>query len=175
MFKRKGHTFTEYNSDYSYLICENCGKEFGSHYGLKCPSHEFELPEEDISTGKPKMKPFNLEEAKAGKPVQDSQGNPVRIICFDRIKNEYPIVALIKRKTDSGYEEVIETFTADGRYTTNASDECENKLVMAPEKKEGWINLYSSLVYYEVYNSEEEALRKAADDVVATIKIEWEE
>lgn len=31
------------------------------------------------------MKPFNLEEAKAGKPVCNREGNDVRIICFDKM------------------------------------------------------------------------------------------
>lgn len=42
-----------------------------------------------------KMKPFDLEAAKAGKPVCTRDGRKARIICFDR-NWEYPIVALIE-------------------------------------------------------------------------------
>ena len=50
------------------------------------------------------MRPFNLEEAKAGKSVCTKDGKDVRIICFDR-KNiiNCPIVALISK---SSYEDV---------------------------------------------------------------------
>jgi len=41
------------------------------------------------------MKPFNLEEAKAGKPVCTRSGRKARIICFDA-RNDQPIVALIE-------------------------------------------------------------------------------
>lgn len=41
------------------------------------------------------MKPFNLEEAKAGKPVCNRMGNDVRIICDNKKDSTgYSIVAL---------------------------------------------------------------------------------
>ena len=49
------------------------------------------------------MKPFNLEEAKAGKPICTKDGNEARIIIFDK-KGEYKIVGLIEYK-DS--EEIV--------------------------------------------------------------------
>lgn len=36
------------------------------------------------------MKPFNLEEAKAGKQVVTKSGRPVRIICWDVKDRMYP-------------------------------------------------------------------------------------
>lgn len=35
------------------------------------------------------MKPFDLELAKAGHPVQTRDGRPVRIICYDRKDNAH--------------------------------------------------------------------------------------
>lgn len=39
------------------------------------------------------MKPFNLEEAKAGKPVCTRDGRKVNILRFD-LNNPYPIIAV---------------------------------------------------------------------------------
>lgn len=54
------------------------------------------------------MKPFNLEQAKAGKPVCTRDGRKARIVCFDRnTENEeghYSIVALVQEKKDSNNE-----------------------------------------------------------------------
>ena len=60
------------------------------------------------------MKPFNLEEAKAGAKICTRDGRPVRIICYDRIDEAYPIVALITNDFDE--PEDIEDYTIDGYY-----------------------------------------------------------
>ena len=41
------------------------------------------------------QKPFDAELAKKGAKVETRDGNSVRILCYDRIKTDYPIVALI--------------------------------------------------------------------------------
>ena len=41
------------------------------------------------------LKPFDLEAAKAGKPVYTRDGRKARIICFDLKNEQYPIVAAI--------------------------------------------------------------------------------
>ena len=41
------------------------------------------------------QKPFNVEAAKNGAKVETKDGYSVRILCYDRIKTDYPIVALI--------------------------------------------------------------------------------
>lgn len=59
------------------------------------------------------MKPFNLEEAKAGKPICNRAGEDVRIICFDkRSKYNTPIVALHKAKDGN---EGIMIHSTDGK------------------------------------------------------------
>lgn len=40
------------------------------------------------------MKQFDLEKAIAGEPVVTRNGSPVRILCTDRVGDQYPIVAL---------------------------------------------------------------------------------
>lgn len=120
------------------------------------------------------MKEFDIELAKAGHPVQTRDGRPVRIICFDRKDNYYPIVALIKDNDTK--EELLNSFTEDGRHYTYRYDAPED-LFMAPNKKEGWINIYDNKEVGYVYDSKEEAITNICTGlkVKTTIKIEWEE
>lgn len=111
------------------------------------------------------MKEFNLKEAKAGKPVVTRDGHEVRIICFDRKGEDYPIVALIHRDNN----ENIRSYTLKGEYTWGSN--LKEDLFMKSEKKEGWINIYKAVVY----SSESVAKENANPNVVATIPIEWEE
>jgi hypothetical protein len=72
------------------------------------------------------MKPFNLEEAKAGKPVCTRTGLPVRIICFDRLDNQYNLIGLIQI-TENNEDMII--FTLEGKYFMD-SEENEYDLFM---------------------------------------------
>jgi len=116
-----------------------------------------------------KMKEFNDEQAKAGKRVVTRGGSNVRIRCFDRVSDNYPIVALI----DIGAHESVETHTARGKHQSNG---CESSydLFMASEKKEGWINVYPSEGGY-IHDTEAEALESRRVHAIDTIKIEWSE
>lgn len=120
------------------------------------------------------MKPFNLELAKVGHPVCTRDGRDVRVLCFDRMDPQYPIIALVKGNV---FEE-LKSYTPDG-YLTNGTT-CDLDLVMKPEKKEGWINIYErddiNSTSMTVYKSRKEAFKsRARDGYVDTIKIEWEE
>lgn len=117
------------------------------------------------------MKPFNLEAAKAGAPVQTRCGEKARIICFDR-KRDFPIVALI------GDGEFVECRAVDGACYSDGRENSRD-LVMAPTKREGWINVYSNNCRGYIYPDEKTA-KKNIDilnqtNLVATAKIEWEE
>ncbi len=126
------------------------------------------------------MKEFNLEEAKAGKPVCTRDGNPARIICYD-CDNAFDkgkcIVALIK--VPKG--ELLQPYYSDG--TIFSGKACDDDLFMATEKKFAWVNLYQTrfgnLAIGKSYETEEEAKQNTgmADDnqYLKTIKIEWEE
>ena len=85
---------------------------------------------------KPNLKEFDLEAAKAGKPVCTMDGRKARIICFDR-NDLYPIVALIE--CEDG-KEMIGAYSKEGHteiYEIKGTD-----LMMLSEKKEGWVNVY---------------------------------
>lgn len=128
------------------------------------------------------MKEFNLEEAKAGKPVCTRDGKPARIVCWDRKDKLYPIVALV----DEGNWEQSYAYTEEGKFSI-ATSRYGYDLMMATEKHEGWINLYrskgnKSYPYQAdpggaIYTTEENArfYGKSSKDYITTIKIEWEE
>lgn len=64
------------------------------------------------------MKAFDLERAKAGEPVVCRGGMPARIICFDRNRPLYKIVALVTvyYGEEGKFGESVEVFCEDGRY-----------------------------------------------------------
>ncbi len=125
------------------------------------------------------MKPFNLEEAKAGKPVCTRDGKDARIVCFDRKNEYYPLIVLI----NDGDREDLNSHTLDGKRSFVTSPE---DLFMKSEKKEGWINIYSfmgelRLADGRVHSTKEAAVANGEQTcdkhckMVATVKIEWEE
>lgn len=126
------------------------------------------------------MKPFNLEEylANPSKKVVTRDGRKVRIICTDA-KGVFPIIALVERcdATFGTVEEPI-TYTKGGDYYSGKEHIFD--LFFAPEKHEGWINLYKSGINWSlgasIWQTEEGAKKWVGTaDYVTTIKIEWEE
>ena len=84
------------------------------------------------------MKQFNLEEYLANpRKVITRDGRNARIICTDA-KNNYPIVALIE--TPNGKERQPCGYKEDGTYIIGEKLSCD--LFFAPEKHEGWLNIY---------------------------------
>lgn len=135
---------------------------------------EIKQNKEDMEEKKLNLKPFDLEAAKAGKPVCTRDGRKARIICFDLNNKNFPIVAIINCDT----EENAYQYDIDG-----VCDEHDNNLnlMMLPQKKEGWVNIYTSFDGVEtgidVYETEEIAKKNVDNSTsyLGTIKIEWEE
>lgn len=98
---------------------------------------EIKQNKEDMEEKKLNFKPFDLEAAKAGKPVCTRDGRKARIICFDAKCNK-PIVALIY---DCNKETVLQ-YLENGRFFVDQIDKYD--LMMFPQKKEGWVNVYKS-------------------------------
>lgn len=138
---------------------------------------ETELKLENMEEKKLNLKPFDFEAAKAGKPVCTRDGRKARIICFDTInKGNYPIIALLE---DKGSEAIF-YYNKDGKCNVGT----ERDLMMLPEKKEGWVNVYKSYnvgkktpCIASIYPTKEEAKKSSVVglDYVDTVKIEWEE
>lgn len=122
------------------------------------------------------MKQFSLEEylKNPSKKVVTRDGKSVRIRCTDRKDADYPIVALIDSK---GKEEIL-SYTKNGYFYYDGRKDV-NDLFFAPEKHEGWANIYGKFLACDIFSTKEEAeecvKRVGAKDFVATAKIEWEE
>ena len=130
------------------------------------------------------MKQFSLEEylANPSKKVVTRDGRNVRIICTDRVAKEYKLVALVM-KNDT---ECMCAYNTNGCVYKNDTHSLD--LFFAPEKHEGWVNIYKAGVQRETLGylqtryvgssiwPTEEAAKTAADaDDIITTKIEWEE
>ena len=118
------------------------------------------------------MKPFNLEQAKAGKPVQTRDGRDVEIVRFN-LRGDYPILAIIKLLE---YDCAIR-FSIDGSYNRKLKKNY-NDLFMKSETKEGWVAvLAGGKSCSNIYDTKEEAefYGEKYSTFVAVTKIEWEE
>ena len=125
------------------------------------------------------MKEFSLEEylKNPNRKIVTRDGRDVRIICTDRRKTIYPIIALCFMEDGS---ERLSSYLPNGK--EHVGEDSNDDLFFAPEKHEGWVNLYnlSEGPYLgSVYSSKEvaEAMSKKCGlhPYIATIKIEWEE
>ena len=120
------------------------------------------------------MKQFNLEEylKNPNKKVVTRDGRSVKIYCtnYTRAQN---IIAQIEGNDFSA------SYHKDGIFTHEEESNCD--LFFAPEKHEGWVNLYrdthDSIYVESMYTSEKEAKENiySLPRYVATIKIEWKE
>lgn len=137
---------------------------------------EIKQNKEDMKEKKLNLRPFDLEAAKAGKPVYTRDGRKARIICFDA-KCIKPIVALIQGSDNS---EQIEYYTENGVFSNGGTGKNRDLMILL-EKKEGWVNIYGEekerYCSNVIYSSKEEALNisKQLEEHITTIKIEWEE
>lgn len=130
------------------------------------------------------MRRFDLEEYLDNPDIKvvTRDGREVRILCTDKKSHDnsdYSVVALIPIRL--GGEEIF-TYNAKGeREGGNDYDEDSLGLCFAPKKKEGWIKVYygksrcNTFVCNRIFATKEEAEKQKNDNVVAIIKIEWEE
>lgn len=127
---------------------------------------EVEQNKENMEEKKLNLKEFNLEEAKAGKPVCTRDGRKARIICFDLNNKNFPIVAIINCDSEeNAYQYDIE----------GICDEHDNNLnlMMSFEKKEGWVIIHKEAIYDK--ETAEKIAKETTADVIRIQKIEWEE
>ena len=128
------------------------------------------------------MEQFSLEKylANPSRKVVTRNGRNVRIVCTDMKYKGFPILALEEIPDDNS--EYVYAFTKDGNYEID--DLSIHDLFFAPEKHEGYVNVYRSLdkdcAYYlgNIYNSKaeaEDARENKKFKYIDTIKIEWEE
>ena len=125
------------------------------------------------------MEQFSLEKylKNPNRKVVTRVGRSVRIICTNRLDENYPVIALVNNEcTERCY-----SYTQFGKLYTYQNRDCEFDLFFAPVKKSAWINLYkmNSIISPgpRAYDTKEEAESAAGDKsyYISTIKIEWEE
>ena len=127
------------------------------------------------------MKEFSLEEylKNPSRKIVTRDGKSVRIICTDQKGTDYSVIALCTMSNES---EHLSSYLPNGRrYLSAGADSCLD-LFFAPEKHEGWVNLYKGNAYYHLgstifYQSESEAKKRIVKNCgyVGTIKVEWED
>ena len=165
-----GHLFQSYRTFEVPIFTENYAtvRESGNNSKI---SIEIKQNKEDMEEKKLNLKPFDIQKAKEGKPVCTRDGRRARIICFDRKfyhdGYNYPIVAMVNDNDN----ELVHAYTQDGLLVGNKEGELD--LMMLPEKRSGWVNVYKE----RCYESKKEAIRHIAPGThyIGTIKVEWEE
>jgi len=81
------------------------------------------------------MKPFNLDEALAGKPIITKDGQKVTELTRFSLTQKNCLIGVI--------DKTLYSWTIDGKFTSR--DESGMDLFMAPESKFLWINLWQQL------------------------------
>lgn len=130
------------------------------------------------------MKPFNLEEAKAGKPVvikgagQEQREIPVEIVGFDQ-RGAYDLI-LIVHDRDTDYPMFANSRDAACFYVSDVMS--GSRLFMKSETKTGWINIYKGAFIFTsqiIYNTKADAISSATLqthlELVDTIEITYKE
>lgn len=112
------------------------------------------------------MKPFNLEEAMAGKPVQTRDGREVSQLKFFEDVNLNFIVGVVSKN--------IWTWNMKGQCDA-LRGESDKDLFMATGKKSIWVNVYQDsngkMWVGNYHNSKKEAENRKTDNCLKTIEI----
>ena len=122
------------------------------------------------------MRQFDLDKylKNPNRKVVTRDGRSVRIVCTDMIGTSYPILAICR--VDATHD-CYYSYTLNGKHNLGVDSRLD--LFFVPEKRSGWINIYSRTgdahASRRIYDTEEEALKCASVERVDTIKIEWEE
>ena len=154
----------EYNQDVVVMDCQN-GK-----VAIQIKQNKEDM--EEKKGYESKLKTFNLELAKQGKPVCTRDGRKARIICFDG-KGDQPIIALVEAKGNKdALIEKVERYFINGHSVFEVR-ETNNDLMMLPEKKEGWIIVSKNATIYDSLEKAKESFD--SDKELCVCKAEWEE
>ena len=129
------------------------------------------LVKEDMEEKKLNLKPFDIQKVKEGKPICTRDGRKARIICFDS-NGGRPIVALVTECDDE--EEIPYKYHCDGFYNCQ-SIPSDNDLMMLPEKKEGWVNVYSDMIHTTLEDADNARKNANNSNYIQTLEVEWKE
>ena len=125
------------------------------------------------------MRPFNLDEylKNPSREIVTRDGRKIkRVLCTDA-RGPYPVIVLIERPDVIADE--AHSYTKDGKFCSGETHPFD--LFFAPEKHEGWVNIYKNKEGYYPGRffcpTKEEAvnLRCIDAECITTVKVEWEE
>lgn len=123
------------------------------------------------------MEQFNLDKylANPSRKVVTRDGKNVRILCTDRKLDSKEVVGLT---TNNDGTEGLLSWSKQGK--SLSLNDSSLDLFFAPEKHEGWINIYEDMgnrKYTGIYDTKAEAEDSVSPEgcYLTTIKIEWEE
>ena len=181
--EKVGEPFTSVGKLYQHYKVFDIDNVYGDvfwcvhNYKAKTLTIEIKQNKEDMEEKKLNLKPFDIQKAREGKPVCTRDGRKARIVCFDLQSIEKtPIVAAVQ-VTDK--QEVIANYYENGQQFINGISELD--LMMLPEKKEGWINIYRNEKGEYWSGQMLFSTKKDATDAhdyaqyVTTVKVEWSE
>ena len=167
---------------YPTTYCINVYGWYYQNFDVKSWTIDIEIKQnkEDMEEKKLNLKPFDIQKAREGKPVYTRDGRKARIICFDG-KGDQPIIALIEAKGNKdALIEKVERYFINGHSVFEVR-ETNDDLMMLPEKKEGWVNVYQGgkLDADYIYPTKETAVtnifKSMEDNYIDTIKVNWSE
>lgn len=115
------------------------------------------------------MKPFNLEEALAGKPVVTRDGNAVEILAHGLNNPDYTIAAIIKY--ESGMERTL-SYGSKGEFLIGVKS--SNDLMMKAVTRRDTVTLYKN-EYTGQRGVRLGEVVLASEKLLATFPVEWEE
>lgn len=130
------------------------------------------------------MKPFNLKQAMAGKPVCTRNGNPANIIDFDcNVVMDNKIAKYLRVISTNGEKEVTLLCDRNSGYVylgrLRHLDEINSCDLMMGNRFVGWQNIvddgHGNRVGSCIWKTREEAEKNKPLHCVSTIKILWEE
>lgn len=116
------------------------------------------------------MKPFNLQEALAGKSVQTRDGRPVKIAGYNQEAKFCKLIGWINN-------EIVCSWDDNGNYSSYTAS--TNDLFMIPEKREVWVcywrhGNYTGVSHAYTEQAVKEICHAHMHDIITTVKI-WEE
>ena len=123
------------------------------------------------------MKQFNLVEylKNPERKIVTRGGYPATIVSTTFHQENYPVVAEV---CFSSYDKKQSySFTANGLFLDSSED--SRDLFFAPEKHEGWVNVYKDGDRFyssmDILKTKDKAEALSCRSCIATVKIEWEE
>ena len=179
---RKPHSFgRKLMQPYKLYVSPVVPHELGYFviYSVDNKTIEIEIKQTKEDMEEKNLKPFDIQKAREGKPVCTRDGRKARIICYDRQSDHgFPLVVLVEN-TGAEKDEDVRCYRLNGTTT-----EPSYNLMMLPEKKEGWVNVFNhgnndpyvgNTILPTEKLAKEAASRMNGVRYIATVKIEWEE